>query len=336
MRSAMKSPTRPDFASFVEVARCLNSTLDVHAVLRRLFAGVDRLLQPSTWSLLLSDGPTGELEFVLARGERDQQLIGQRLSRSEGIAGHVVTSGETLLICDVAKDPRFSPRMDEAFGFATRSIIAVPVRSGDDVIGVIEIINALDERAFNDEDVQIIAAFAAFAGIAIDNARNHGALLEANRNDPLTGLRNSTFFLAAVEEAVRAGEPFVLVFFDMDRFKPLVDTHGHVCGSNALAEVGRLMAAELGPGEVGCRFGGDEFAFLLLGADGAAATEYAERLASLIRDHTFLAEAGINARLAASFGWAAYPDDAGSAVAMLHLADERMYAAKRARGNARA
>ncbi len=335
MREPMPSPHRPDFASFVEVARCLNSSLELSAVLRRLLDGVDRLLKPTNWSLLLADGPDSDLEFVLARSEHDHGLIGQRVGRHEGIAGHVVATGETLLICDVRKDPRFSRRMDDATGFATRSIVAVPVRTGNHVIGVIEILNALDEREFAPEDVEILEAFAAFAGIAIDNARAHGALVEANRNDPLTGLRNSTYFLTAVEEAVREGQRFALVFFDMDRFKPLVDTHGHVCGSSALAEVGRLLAASLRTGEVGCRFGGDEFAFLLPGVDGATAEVRAAEFAARIAEHRFLTEQGINAVLGASFGWAAYPDDAGSAVTMLHRADERMYASKRARQMAR-
>lgn len=331
----MKSPQHPDFASFVEVARCLNSSLDQRAVLARLLDGVDRLLQPGTWSLLLSDAPDGDLEFVLARGAGDAMLIGQRLRRDEGIAGHVARTGETLLIRDVRSDPRFSRRMDNTTGFATRSIVAVPVRAGSQVIGVIEILNALDEREFDAEDVEILEAFAAFAGIAIDNARIHGALLEANRNDPLTGLRNSTWFLTTVEEAVRRRERFALVFFDMDRFKQLVDTHGHVQGSSALAEAGRLLAAELRAGEVGCRFGGDEFAFLLPDVDGAAAQARAAALSERIARHTFLAASGINARLGASFGWAAYPDDAGSATEMLHCADQRMYASKRARRMAR-
>jgi diguanylate cyclase (GGDEF)-like protein len=331
----MKSPVRPDFASFVEVARCLNSSLDLHAVLGRLLDGVDRLLQPSTWSLLLRDEPTGDLEFVLARGAGDATLVGQRLRHDEGIAGHVASNGETLLICDVSADQRFSRRMDDATGFATRSIVAVPVRASSQVIGVIEILNALDARAFDADDVEILEAFAAFAGIAIDNARIHGALVEANRNDPLTGLRNSTWFLTAVDEAVHRGGCFAVVFFDMDRFKPLVDTHGHVQGSNALAEVGRLLGAELRPGEVGCRFGGDEFAFLLPGVDGDAAEARAGALAERIAGHAFLAGSGIDARLGASFGWAAYPQDAGSATEMLNCADQRMYAAKRARRMAR-
>ncbi len=336
MRLGMKPARGSDLTTLLEVARCINSSLDLHAVLRRLLDGVDRLLKPTNWSLLLTDGEDGDLEFVLAHGPGDQHLVGQRLQRGEGIAGHVATTGETLLIRDVAADARFSRRMDDSTGFATRSIVAVPVRASEQVIGVLEIINALDERSFEADDVRILEAFAAFAGIALDNARTHGALVEANRNDPLTGLRNSTFFLSAVEEAVQAAQRFALIFFDMDHFKPLVDTHGHVCGSAALTEVGRLMKAQLVSGEVGCRFGGDEFAFLLHGADPARAQARARHLADTICAHTFLSDRGIDARLEASFGWAAFPEDAGTAADLLHCADERMYASKRARKKARA
>lgn len=331
----MGGPKRPGFASFVEVAHLLNSSLDVRTVLRRLLEGLDQLLGPSNWSLLLSDEPGGDLVFVLVRSEVDQALIGRRLKPGEGVAGWVAERGETLLLPDVSSDPRFSRRMDDATGFATRSILAVPLRTGDAVIGVIEIINALDEREFTPDDVEILEAFAEFAAVAIRNARAHGALVEASRNDPLTGLRNSTYFLASVEEAVSRGEPFALIFLDMDHFKPLVDRHGHMRGSAALAEVGRLMAAALGEGEVGCRFGGDEFAVLLNGAGNQRAARRAEELSELIARRTFLAGDNIFARLEASFGWSAYPEDAGTAIELLHLADARMYAAKRERKRAR-
>lgn len=331
----MRSPQRPGFSTFVEVARLLNSSLEIHTVLRRLLEGLDRLLGPSTWSLLLTEEPSGELVFVLARSDVDQVLVGRRLKPGEGVAGWVAIHGQTLLLPDVAADPRFSRRMDEETNFATRSIVAVPLRASDRVIGVIEIVNALGEREFTPEDVEILEVFANFAAVAISNARVHGALVEANRNDPLTGLRNSTYFLTAVEEAVRRGEPFALVFFDMDHFKPLVDGYGHVCGSAALAEVGRLMRGMLQDGEVACRFGGDEFTLLLPGADAGRAARRAKELSALIQTHTFLAAEGICARLEASFGWAAYPEDGAAAIDLLHLADARMYAAKRQRDRSR-
>lgn len=331
----MPGPTLPGFSSFVEVAHLLNSSLDRQTVLRRLLEGLDKLLGASNWSVLLTDEATGDLVFVLVRSEVDRALIGQRLRPGEGVAGWVAQSGQTLLLTDVSSDPRFSPRMDEKTRFATRSILAVPLRTGEHVIGVVEVINALEERAFTAEDLEILEAFAEFAAVAVNNSRTHEALLEANRNDPLTGLRNSTYFLAAVGEAVREGERFALIFFDMDHFKPLVDRHGHMNGSAALAEVGRLMAAHLIEGEVGCRFGGDEFAVLLRRADPPRAEDRARTLSEVIAGHVFLAGEGISAKLGASFGVAVYPDDADSAAQLLNRADARMYEEKRRRHRAR-
>jgi diguanylate cyclase (GGDEF)-like protein len=326
---------RPGFATFVEVARLLNSSLDLDGVLRRLLDGVERLLAPSHWSLLLVEESSGDLVFALVKSAVDQALLRRRLVRDEGIAGWVASHGESLLVADVSADPRFSRRMDAASGFATRSIAAVPLRAGGRALGVIEVVNGLGEREFTREDLAVLEAFADFAAVAIENARIHGALLETSRNDPLTGLRNSSFFLASVEEAVRRGERFALVFFDLDRFKPLVDRHGHVQGSAALREVGRLVAEELRDGEIGCRFGGDEFTLMLPGADGARAAARAQELARRIEKHVFLEREGIGARLEASFGWAAHPADAAGASELLRLADERMYAAKRGRQRAR-
>jgi diguanylate cyclase (GGDEF)-like protein len=328
--------TRLDFQDFVEVARLLNSSLDLDTVLRSLLEGLDRLLAPSHWSLLLKDDASGELVFSLVKNAADRPLLGRRLSASEGIAGWVASRGEPLRIPDVTRDPHFSSRFDASIGFATRSVVAVPLRTAKRVLGVIELINALAEREFTEKDLSILDAFADFAAVAIQNARSHGELLETSRNDPLTGLRNSSFFLHAVTEAVNRGEQLALVFFDMDRFKALVDRHGHLHGSAALKEVGRLMAEGLRDGEIACRFGGDEFALLLPGADSDRAAERARALADRVERHVFLEKEGICARLGASFGWAAHPNDAATAEDLLRLADERMYAAKRGAGHARA
>jgi diguanylate cyclase (GGDEF)-like protein len=326
---------RPDFRIFLRAASLLNSSLDVDVVLRELLDGLDRLLQPTHWSLLLRDETTGELVFTLVRGDAQPQLLERRLAPDEGIAGWVATHDEALLITDVAEDPRFSSRMDTISGFRTQSVVAVPLRARAHCIGVLELINALHERVFDATDVEILQSYADFAAIAIHNARTHEAIVELSNNDPLTGLRNSQYFIRCVEDAIAREEPFAIVFFDMDRFKRLVDTHGHVRGSAALAEVGRWLHAELGAGEIGCRFGGDEFALLFPGADRAGAEARCRELEQRLVTRTFLDQEGIHATLGASFGAAAFPVDGRTAVALLHLADERMYQSKRDRKLAR-
>ncbi|MCC6848869.1 MAG: sensor domain-containing diguanylate cyclase [Deltaproteobacteria bacterium] len=331
----MESAPKPDFRIVFRAASLLNSSLDLDVVLRELLDGLDRLLRPTHWSLLLRDDATGELVFTLVRGDAHPQLLARRLAPEEGIAGWVASHDEALLIPDVAADPRFSARMDTLSGFRTRSVVAVPLRARARCIGVLEIVNAMHERVFDATDLEILQSYADFAAIAIHNARTHEAIVELAKNDPLTGLRNSQYFIRAIEEAIARGGRFAIVFFDMDRFKRLVDTHGHVRGSAALAEVGRWLGAELAPGEVGCRFGGDEFALLFAGADRAAADTRCRDLATRLLARTFLDDEGIHATLGASFGAAAFPADGGTPAALLHLADERMYASKRARQLAR-
>ncbi|MEO6028656.1 MAG: sensor domain-containing diguanylate cyclase [Candidatus Binatia bacterium] len=331
----MENPRRPDFRIFLRAAGLLNSSLDLDVVLRELLDGLDRLLQPTHWSLLLRDLDTGELVFTLVRGDAQPQLLQRRLAPDEGIAGWVATHDEALLITDVATDPRFSGRMDTLSGFRTRAVVAVPLRVRERCIGVLELVNSLHERIFDASDVEILQSYADFAAIAIHNARTHEAIVELSNSDPLTGLRNSQYFIHCVEQAIARETTFAIVFFDMDRFKHLVDTHGHVRGSAALAEVGRWLHAELAEGEIGCRFGGDEFALLFAGATRAEAEARCHTLERGLTARTFLDDAGIHARLGASFGAAAFPLDGRTAVDLLHVADERMYASKRDRKLAR-
>ncbi len=331
----MANLPRPDFRIFFRAASLLNSSLDVDVVLRELLDGLDRLLQPTHWSLLLRDETSGELVFTLVRGDAQPQLLARRLAPDEGIAGWVATHDEALLIPKVAEDPRFSSRMDALSGFRTQSVIAVPLRARARCIGVLEFINELNERVFDASDLEILQTYADFAAMAIANARIHEAIVELAKNDPLTGLRNSQYFIRCVEDAIAREAPFAIVFFDMDRFKHLVDTYGHVRGSAALAEVGRWLHAELAADEIGCRFGGDEFALLFPRADRVSADARCRDLEARLTTRTFLDDEAIHARLGASFGAAAFPVDGRTAVALLHLADERMYASKRARKLAR-
>ncbi len=331
----MDTPAPPDFQTFLRVANVLNSSLEVDAVLRELLSGLEQLLRPTHWSLLLTDEATSELVFTLARGDVGSSLHGRRLASGEGIAGWVATNNRPLLLPDVTRDRRFSVRMDELSGFETRSIVAVPLRADGRCIGVLEIINATDDRPFTEADAQILGAYADFAALAIRNARTHAAVVELTRTDHLTGLRNSQYFLHCVGDAIVRATPFALVFFDMDRFKTLVDTHGHVCGSAALAEVGTVLQRVLERDEVACRFGGDEFALMLPDHDVATGSARCAMLAEAIEAHTFLRKEDLALRLSASFGAAAFPQDGATATTLLHQADARMYEAKRARKLAR-
>ena len=153
--------------------------------------------------------------------------------------------------------------------------------------------------------------------------RQRDELARLSRTDPLTGTLNRRGLDEAVAGALAAAEPFGLITLDLDGFKAINDTGGHAAGDALLADVVASLRAVLRPGDVVGRLGGDEFAVLLPGASPAAAAR--------VRDRAQLA---LSLHAPASFGLALHPFDGRSADALLHAADEQMYAAKAARRTA--
>ncbi|HKE60688.1 MAG TPA: GGDEF domain-containing protein [Pyrinomonadaceae bacterium] len=162
-------------------------------------------------------------------------------------------------------------------------------------------------------------------------------------HDELTGLLTSkSFFSELRREAARAEEesrPFCVLMLDIDHFKDVNDTYGHMAGSRALQEMGSLIITALRSGDVAARIGGEEFATFLLDADYAQALVAAERVRQAVEQHQFFAnrrgEAGAEEsfRMTISIGVAAYPDDAKDPIQLVELADSALYRAKRSGRN---
>jgi signal transduction histidine kinase len=140
---------------------------------------VTRLLEVEEGSLLLTDEPTGDLVFAYTTGPVGNQLRGLRLPRGTGIAGYVITSGQSIIVNDAQRDGRFDSTTDRTTGFVTRRMLAVPLRGLSGALGVIEVINRRDNRPFTDEDRRLLEALADYAVIAIENARRFAQVDQA-------------------------------------------------------------------------------------------------------------------------------------------------------------
>src|SRR5262249_26192620 len=150
-------------AVFHEIGKALTSTLNVNQVLQVIMDKISDLFRPDTWSLLMVDEHSGELYFEIATGMAAEALKKVRLQPGEGIAGWVATRGEPLILPDAYQDPRFAPRMDEMTNMQTQSIVCVPVESQGAVLGVIELINCVEQFHLNDEDLFRLQALADYA-----------------------------------------------------------------------------------------------------------------------------------------------------------------------------
>jgi GAF domain-containing protein len=161
-----------ELATLNEVSRTINSTLDLPSVLDLIMNKVVELLHVEAGSLLLLDPEAGDLVFHVVLGtSSSQDLVGRHHSAQKGIVGHVVQTGQALVVNDVQSDPRWNQEVDRDIQFITHGILCVPMSSRNQVIGVIEVINHRDGSPFLEEEASLLTSFAAQAAVAIENAR---------------------------------------------------------------------------------------------------------------------------------------------------------------------
>lgn len=326
-------------ASFSELGKALTSSLDLKEVLNIVMEKVSEMLQPKNWSLLLIDEEKNDLYFEIVVGEGAEKLKDLRLTIGEGIAGWVAKEGVSLLVPDVNKDPRFSKKGDESIKFTTQSIICVPLKSKGRCLGVIELINKMTKEGdFKEEDLLLLTTLADYTAISIENAKFFQKIQELTITDDLTKLYNSRYLYKFLdyeaERAKRYKSHVAMIFLDLDRFKLVNDTHGHLFGSKLLSEVARLIFNDLRKVDIACRYGGDEFIIVMPQTSKKHAYEAAEKLRASLAAHTFLQSDALNLHLTASFGVASIPDDAQAAEDLIQKADQAMYRVKNRSRNA--
>jgi len=162
----------------IEITSLLNSTLNLDELLQLIMSSAAELLDAETSSLLLLDEEAGDLIIHVAIGEPGEQVAKQHVPAGQGIAGWVVEHGEVAVVEDPKDDPRFYAGMDEASGFETRNILALPLKVRDRTVGVVEVINKRD-GGFSETDRELAGALANQAAIAIDNAQLYAKLADA-------------------------------------------------------------------------------------------------------------------------------------------------------------
>jgi diguanylate cyclase (GGDEF)-like protein len=316
---------------FHDVAKTLTSSLDLDSILQTIMEKMAEYFRPDTWSLLMVDEAKDELYFAIAVGDKAEALKDVRLKVGEGIAGWVAKHGESRIVPDVRTDPMFASRVDQATQWETHSVICVPLRSKLRVLGVIQLVN-VDMSQFTKAELFFLQALCDYAAIAIENARWVEKIQELTITDDCTGLYNARHLYKTLETEVyrssRFGYEFSILFIDLDHFKAVNDTHGHLIGSKLLAEIGYLVKAQLRLIDFAFRYGGDEFVVLLPQTGKDQALVVAKRLREAFRESTFCKDEGLHLNIRASIGLATYPHDARTAHDVIRQADGMMYMVK--------
>jgi diguanylate cyclase (GGDEF)-like protein len=317
---------------FHDVARTLTTSLELEEILLAIMDKMANFFGPERWSLLMIDPVEKDLYYAIAVGEDSASLRGLRVPLGQGVAGWVAATGNPLVVPNVSLDPHWSTFARNHPDLNIHSIACVPIRSGENTLGVIQLLNSkLD--LLSEYSISFLRILCDYAAIAIQNARSMTLIQELSITDDCTGLFNARRLYTMLDEKVllsHAGRPvpFSLLFIDLDHFKSVNDTHGHLVGSRLLAEVGNLMKRVIGPDYSGFRYGGDEFVVLMPSTDKSKAIEMTHELYDALRENAFLTSENLSLRVTGSFGLATFPEDGDSVPAVLRAADTMMYEVK--------
>jgi diguanylate cyclase (GGDEF)-like protein len=325
---------------FHEVASALTSNLDLDSLLGTIMQQMKAFFEPEQWSLLMVDEENEELRFALSEGIAEDVLRDARLPLGEGVAGHVASSGDPLVVPDVNLDPAWSHYAAAHPEMRLQSIACLPIRHGDRTLAVLQLHNSKLDR-LPDSSISFLRVLCDYAAIALENARNVKLIHDLSITDDCTGLFNARclydmleqeiaeYQTAVSERVVSIDVPhFSLLFLDLDRFKSINDTHGHQIGSRLLAEVGGVIKRVLGPRHSAFRYGGDEFVALLRGLDTPEAKRLAEELRSELNATSFLSAMDMSIHVTGSFGLSTFPQNGDTLHAIIRCADAMMYKAK--------
>lgn len=162
-----------EFACIAQVAKDVSSTLKLEECLRILADRIADLLSVERVSLMLLDSRTRELVITIAKGLDESIAKKTKVKLGDGVAGWIAKEGKPLLITDIEKDPRFTKKDG---GYNTNSLLSVPLKVKDKVIGVINVNNKTTKEVFKEDDLTVLMAVSELAAIAIENARLHEEL----------------------------------------------------------------------------------------------------------------------------------------------------------------
>lgn len=159
-----------NLGSLQDLSMHVNARTDVMQLLDQILLAALESIGAEDGSLLLVDPDTNELVFVVVQGSVRERLSGHRIPIGEGIAGYVAQTRQPIIVPNAPLDQRFSARVDQAFNFKTRSVLAVPILHNTEIKGVIQVLNKNNRQEFNETDMMLLNVVAQLAADAIARA----------------------------------------------------------------------------------------------------------------------------------------------------------------------
>jgi diguanylate cyclase (GGDEF)-like protein len=313
------------FAFLNNVSKTAISSEDAEQMLDDIVASIQKNFRFDHIGIGILDYVTKEIEIKAEAGSTAHEK-GKRIPITTGILGRVTRTGETAIV--------HASQAGQLQGLlpSSRTVLCIPITYGDTLLGVLNV-ESEREQAVSSEDVLVMNTLADLLATALHNSFVFQKLQQQSITDGLTGIKTRRFFWEALsaewKRASRSGRPFSVVLVDLDKFKEVNDTFGHLEGDLVLARVGRLLEHKCRQSNVVARYGGDEFIILMPETGVEQAQILAERLRLWLATDPMLSEH----KITGSFGVASFPVHGFSAESIIRIADTGMYISKRAGGD---
>ncbi|HXY51338.1 MAG TPA: diguanylate cyclase [Terriglobales bacterium] len=304
------------------ISKTAISSEDSEQMLADIVAEIQKNFRFDHIGIGILDYVTKEIE-IRAEAGTTAHGKGKRVALGVGILGRVARTGERAVVPSAAEG-QLLPE--------SRSVLCIPIAYGESLLGVLNV-ESQEEKAFSPQDLLIMNTLADLLATALHNAFVFQKLQQQSITDGLTGVKTRRFFWESLssewKRASRSGRPFSVVLVDLDKFKEVNDTLGHLEGDLVLARVGRLLEQRCRQSNVVARYGGDEFIILMPETGMEQAQTLAERLRQWLAQDPTLSEHHITG----SFGVASFPMHGFSVEDIIRVADACMYESKHAGGN---
>ena len=319
-----------EVTTLYEVSQSMNFLNNKDQLLTIILTKMIAALNAEKGSIMLYNAEECLISCEMAVGYPGKFERRVKFAPGEGKAGQAFSTGETIISNDIQSDNSFvRTQSTQNTDNVTRNMMCVPMKTKDEAIGVINIVNKKGGEGFNDDDRALAASLCTQAAMTIENAR----LYELSITDGMTRLFIHRYFQIRFDEEIKRSQrynaPLSLVMTDIDHFKKFNDTYGHQVGDMVLIKVADIIRETIrNEVDIPCRYGGEEFAIIAPQTGFEDAKRMAERIRSAVENAELAGPNGKSLKITISLGISTYPMNSKEKKELILKADSAMYRSK--------